>query len=55
MEYKVVTAQAVLSPTKAIEKLAAAVNDAIALGWEPLGGLVISDAGLVAQAMIKRR
>ena len=55
MEYKVITVQAVLSPTKAIEKLVKAVNESIALGWEPLGAPVVTEHAMAAQAMIKRR
>jgi hypothetical protein len=55
MEYKILTAQSFLSCTKAIQKLSELVKDAIALGWEPLGGVAVGDAGMVAQAMIKRR
>lgn len=55
MEYKILTAQVVFSRSSALEKLVLAVNEAIAAGWEPLGGIAFSDAGLVGQAMIKRR
>jgi hypothetical protein len=56
MEYKIVTAQKVLSPAKAVELLTKSVNDLIALGWEPIGGIAYNEGyGLVAQAMIKRR
>ena len=55
MEYKVLTAQVVFSRANAIEKLVAAVRESIAAGWEPLGGIALSEAGFVAQAMIKRR
>ena len=55
MEYKIVTAQNLLSATRASEKLIKAVNNLIALGWEPIGGVNITEHGLVAQAMIKRR
>ena len=54
MEYKVILSQTLLSPSKAIENLIKAVNEAIALGWEPMGGVAITDHG-AAQAMIKRR
>lgn len=55
MEYKILTAQVIFSQAGAIEKLVASVNEAISLGWEPLGPLAFGDTGLVAQAMIKRR
>lgn len=55
MQYKVLTAQVIFSQAGAIEKLMTAVNEAISLGWEPLGSIAFGDTGLVAQAMIKRR
>lgn len=55
MEYKVVTAQNLLSSTKSLAKLTAAVNEALRMGWEPVGGIALSEHGLVAQALIKRR
>jgi hypothetical protein len=55
MEYKVITAQNMISTAKAVAKLADAVNAAIQLGWEPIGGVVLTEHGTVAQAIIKRR
>jgi hypothetical protein len=55
MEYKVLYSQNFLSISKAIEKLVVAVNAALAQGWEPVGGITVTDNGGVAQAMIKRR
>ena len=55
MEYKVLYAQNFLSISKAIEKLVVAVNEAIVQGWEPVGGITVTDNGGMAQAMIKRR
>jgi hypothetical protein len=55
MEYKVLYSQNIFSTTKAIEKLVAAVNEAIAQGWEPVGGITVTDQGGMAQAVIKRR
>jgi hypothetical protein len=56
MEYKIVTAQHLLSSVKGVEKLTKAVNDLIALGWEPIGGVTFKEnSGLAVQAMIKRR
>jgi hypothetical protein len=55
MEYKILTAQVVFSRSSALEKLVQAVNEAIAAGWEPQGGVAFSESGFVAQAMIKRR
>lgn len=54
MQYKIISVQAVFSPSKALEKLAKEVNAAIALGWEPLGGVSFAGNQLL-QAMIKRR
>ena len=54
MEYKLITVSMTWSAGKALEKLTKAVNDAIALGWEPLGGPVMFHAQF-CQAMIKRR
>jgi hypothetical protein len=55
MEYKIVTAQNLLSTTKAVEKLTLAVNEALRMGWEPVGGIALTEHGTVAQALIKRR
>jgi hypothetical protein len=55
MEYKIVFCHSLLGATKAIEKLVKAVNEAISLGWEPLGGVSLTGEGTAAQAMIKRR
>jgi hypothetical protein len=55
MEYKIVSCQNAFFVNRAIAKLTQAVMEAISLGWEPLGGVVISEHGTVAQAMIKRR
>lgn len=55
MEYKILYGQSMLSIKKAIEALNHAVMEAIALGWEPIGGVTISEHNLAAQAMIKRR
>ena len=56
MEYKLITVSFCWSCDKAFEKLTHAVNDAIALGWEPVGGLaVLEKRGRLMQAMIKRR
>jgi hypothetical protein len=54
MQYKVITVTAVFSGSKALEKLTKEVNEAIALGWEPVGGIAFANACLL-QAMIKRR
>jgi hypothetical protein len=41
-------------PKRALERLTKEVNEAIAQGWEPLGGVSVCDAQFM-QAMIKRR
>ncbi len=55
MQYQVLHACHFLSISRALERLTAKVNEAIARGWEPLGGVTVSDKGTVAQAMVKRR
>ena len=55
MQYKIISVCAVFSRAKALERLAKEVNEAIALGWEPLGGLATLGAQSFFQAMIKRR
>lgn len=54
MQYKIVTISGGFSFKGAIEKLTREVNDAIAVGWEPLGGVVLIGTHYV-QAMLKRR
>jgi hypothetical protein len=54
MEYKLITVSMTWSGKSALEKLTKAVNEAIALGWEPLGGPVMFHTQF-GQAMIKRR
>lgn len=54
MEYKIVYVQNIWSTNRAIANLTRAVTEAIALGWEPLGGIAIVPGG-VCQALIKRR
>ena len=41
-------------PKRTLELLIKEVNEAIAQGWEPLGGVSVYDAQFM-QAMIKRR
>ena len=53
MQYKVVVVSGLFSTKRALEKLAKEVNDAIADGWEPLGGVACNQAELF-QALIKR-
>ena len=54
MQYRVILVTNILSLKRAIDDLAQQVKEAIALGWEPLGGIAITD-NAVAQAMTKRR
>ncbi len=54
MQYKIVSVAALFSGSKALEKLAKEVNDAIGLGWEPVGGIGVA-GGVLVQAMVKRR
>jgi len=54
MQYKVILASPAFSFKRTLEKFTQEVNDAIAEGWEPLGGVAYSGPPL-AQAMIKRR
>ena len=55
MQYKIISVCAVFSRSKALDKLTREVNEAIALGWEPIGGLATLGAQRFIQAMIKRR
>jgi hypothetical protein len=54
MQYKIISVSAVFSGSKALEKLTKEVNEAIALGWEPMGGLATNGTNLY-QALVKRR
>lgn len=54
MEYKLITVSMTWSTNSALEKLVKAVNDAIALGWEPIGSPQPFHTQF-CQAMIKRR
>jgi len=55
MQYKIITVTAVFSATRALEEFTKQVNEAIALGWEPIGGLATVGCQRFYQAMIKRR
>jgi hypothetical protein len=60
MQYRIISVTNCLSCKRALERLMKEVNDAIAQGWEPLGGAAIaySNHSLFAklvQTMIKRR
>lgn len=54
MQYRIISASSCFSPKRALERLTREVNEAIALGWEPLGGVAVT-YGQFTQAMIKRR
>ncbi len=54
MQYRVISVSSVFSLKRALEQLIKEVNEAIALGWEPQGGVTIHAAQLL-QAMVKRR
>jgi hypothetical protein len=54
MQYKVIFASRGFSFKRTLEKFTQDVNNAIAEGWEPLGGIALNGPTL-AQAMIKRR
>ncbi len=54
MNYRIVSVGIVFSPAKSLENLAKEVNAAIAMGWEPVGGVALVNARVV-QAMVKRR
>ena len=55
MEYKILSATGVWSLDRALQNLSQAVNNAISLGWEPVGGVSITAYNTAVQAMIKRR
>ncbi|HUJ42021.1 MAG TPA: hypothetical protein VLW52_00315 [Opitutaceae bacterium] len=55
MQYRIISVTAVFSKSKALEELAKEVNAAMAMGWEPVGGVATVHGNLIAQAMIKRR
>jgi mannose/cellobiose epimerase-like protein (N-acyl-D-glucosamine 2-epimerase family) len=54
MQYRVIAVRQCFSQKGAIERLVKEVNEAIALGWEPQGGITVYGVQLM-QAMIKRR
>jgi hypothetical protein len=54
MQYRVISVGACFSMKRALERLTKEVNEAIALGWEPVGGIACTNTELL-QAMIKRR
>ncbi len=54
MNYQIISVGVMFSGVKALEALAKEVNAAIAMGWEPVGGVALVNARLI-QAMVKRR
>jgi hypothetical protein len=54
MQYRVIAVRQCFSQKGALERLVKEVNEAIALGWEPQGGITVYGVQLM-QAMIKRR
>ena len=54
MYYQIISVGVFFSPAKALENLAKEVNAAIAMGWEPVGGVTVVNARLI-QPMVKRR
>lgn len=54
MHYRIITISSVWSAAGGFEKLARLVNEAIAEGYEPVGGVCVH-ASTLAQAMIRRR
>ena len=55
MQYRLISVTNCFSCKRALERLTKEVNDAIAQGWEPLGGVSIAYGNQLVQAMIKRR
>jgi hypothetical protein len=53
-EYRVISVESILSTQRALTKLIKEVNEAIAQGWEPIGGIAMHSSH-VMQAMMKRR
>lgn len=54
MQYEILSTITSCSGAKALEKFTREVNEAVALGWEPVGGIAFANSRLL-QAMIKRR
>jgi hypothetical protein len=54
MQYRIISVSTVFSGFKALEKFIKEVNEAIALGWEPQGGVAFTGNRFI-QAMVKRR
>ena len=54
MQYKVISTSCCFSMSRALAKFTKEVNDAIAEGWEPVGGVTFAQTSML-QALIKRR
>jgi hypothetical protein len=54
MHYQIISVGMFLSPANALENLAQEVEAAIAMGWEPVGGVTQMGTRLI-QPMVKRR
>jgi hypothetical protein len=54
MNYRIISVSAVWSQKRALERLVMEVNQAISMGWEPVGGLCHVGTAIV-QALVKRR
>ena len=54
MSYRVIYVNGYFSQKGAMDQLIKEVNEAIAMGWEPIGGICLHGPTL-AQAMVKRR
>ena len=53
-EYRVITVSRAFSQKKALQQLEQEVNEAIARGWEPIGGVAMAEH-VYSQALVKRR
>lgn len=53
-EYRVIAVSRAFSQKKAIRQLEQEVNEAIARGWEPIGGVAVG-GNTYYQALVKRR
>ena len=54
MKYQVIRVSATFSFKKGLNKLIKEVNEAMNVGWEPIGGVTLAGTELV-QAMVKKR
>lgn len=53
MEYKIIIEKAAFTERKQLEKLNSMVNEAISLGWRPVGGITMLKSHTLLQAMVK--